>query len=158
MSRRSPLSTNSASGNGITNIAHIRDDALAVSSSITTKNLIVTESIVYTGTAAPDIKNIDVDEFSSSDVSLTVGTYTSINTPVDIDPVSSVSGSGAWDTSSVAIETNPTNGVITNFIPATGVATYTPNPGYSGQDIYTYSITDDLDVSRTVIQYIGINP
>ncbi len=39
--------------------------------------------------------------------------------------------------------TTTTNGTITGFNPATGTYTYTPNTGFIGTDVFTYSICDD---------------
>ena len=39
--------------------------------------------------------------------------------------------------------TSTTNGTITGFNPATGTYTYTPNAGFIGTDVFTYSICDD---------------
>lgn len=38
---------------------------------------------------------------------------------------------------------NPTNGTITNFNPATGTYTYTPNPNFVGTDQFTYKVCDN---------------
>jgi gliding motility-associated-like protein len=39
--------------------------------------------------------------------------------------------------------TSTTNGAITGFNPVTGTYTYTPNAGFIGTDVFTYSICDD---------------
>ncbi|MDB5308180.1 MAG: hypothetical protein JWO38_2382 [Gemmataceae bacterium] len=41
-----------------------------------------------------------------------------------------------------AIVTGPAHGTLTGFDPATGRATYTPAPGYSGPDGFTFTATD----------------
>ena len=41
-----------------------------------------------------------------------------------------------------AIVTQPTHGTITNFNPATGTYTYTPNVGYIGLDSFQFTVTE----------------
>jgi cyclophilin family peptidyl-prolyl cis-trans isomerase len=37
----------------------------------------------------------------------------------------------------------PTNGTVSNFNAATGTFTYTPNPGFTGTDTFTYDVSQD---------------
>ncbi len=41
-----------------------------------------------------------------------------------------------------ALATPPANGTV-SINPVTGIATYTPNPGFSGTDSFTFTLTDD---------------
>jgi hypothetical protein len=43
-----------------------------------------------------------------------------------------------------AIVTQPTNGTLSNFNPATGAYTYTPQLGFIGLDSFQYQITDAI--------------
>ena len=68
----------------------------------------------------------------------------------------------------------PTNGTITNTLPANGFLlwnsngtptdpsddnyTYTPNPGYMGNDSFTYTLCDDLANCSTATVNILVNP
>ncbi|PKG50186.1 Ig-like domain-containing protein, partial [Olleya sp. 1-3] len=45
------------------------------------------------------------------------------------------------DNQTVTANTNPTNGTVT--MSPSGDFTYTPNPGYTGADSFTYTICDD---------------
>ena len=47
------------------------------------------------------------------------------------------------DTLTFQIDTNPTNGVLSGFTPATGTVTYTPATDFNGDDIFTFSVSDD---------------
>jgi len=50
--------------------------------------------------------------------------------------------SGAFiDPASVAVQTSPENGTI-DIDPSIGIATYTPNAGFSGSDSFTYKVSD----------------
>ncbi|HET8829606.1 MAG TPA: Ig-like domain-containing protein, partial [Pelobium sp.] len=51
-------------------------------------------------------------------------------------------GFGTIDKTTVKIVTQPTNGTAVKD-PVTGNVTYTPNPGYSGPDSFTYTVEDD---------------
>ena len=39
--------------------------------------------------------------------------------------------------------TDPANGTLSGFDPATGTVTYTPAPGFNGIDTFTFTVTDD---------------
>jgi hypothetical protein len=43
-----------------------------------------------------------------------------------------------------AIVTQPTHGTLSNFNPATGAYTYTPQPGFIGLDSFQYQVTDAI--------------
>lgn len=67
---------------------------------------------------------------------------TAINFSVDINVVSNDTDSeGNLDASSVVVTQNPTNGTITN-VSGAGVITYSPEPGYSGNDTIKYKVSD----------------
>ncbi len=59
----------------------------------------------------------------------------------------------------VTSNTNPTNGTVT-IDPATGVYTYTPTPGYTGPDSFTYTVCDNgtPQACDTATVYLTVNP
>ncbi|AEA45325.1 tandem-95 repeat protein [Fluviicola taffensis] len=64
------------------------------------------------------------------------------NTPVVIDvPSNDTDSDGNLDNTSVTVVTPPSNGTVT-IDPVTGEVTYTPNPGFNGNDTLIYSICD----------------
>lgn len=69
---------------------------------------------------------------------------TPFNTPVLIPIlINDTQGAGTSriDPGSIIIKSQPDNGTLT-INDTTGIVTYTPNPGYFGQDIFTYSVKD----------------
>jgi hypothetical protein len=50
-----------------------------------------------------------------------------------------------------AIAANPSNGSISNFDANAGTLTYRPNPGYSGSDTFTFTVTDANGTSAPAI-------
>ena len=68
---------------------------------------------------------------------------TSLGAPIILDIVSNDTDTdGAPIYSTVQIATQPANGTVLNF--GNGLVAYTPIPGFSGIDSFTYTITDDL--------------
>ncbi len=68
----------------------------------------------------------------------------SLNNPIPINVIGNDTdrdGNPTIDKTTVVIKTQPTNGTVT-VNPVTGVVTYTPNPGYSGPDSFTYTVKD----------------
>ena len=66
-------------------------------------------------------------------------TYT-VNTPQTIQLQGSSANSGQPLT--YAITTQPTHGTISNFNATTGTLTYTPNPGFQGNDSFQFTVTN----------------
>lgn len=65
------------------------------------------------------------------------------NTSVDIDAsFNDTDGDGTLDPSSIVIVTSPLSGGIV-FDSVTGLVTYTPNVGYIGTDLFTYTANDN---------------
>lgn len=50
---------------------------------------------------------------------------------------------GSLDASTVTVQSNPSNGTITNIDGSTGEVTYEPDAGFTGDDTYTYTVKDD---------------
>ncbi|HYG78294.1 MAG TPA: autotransporter-associated beta strand repeat-containing protein [Planctomycetota bacterium] len=50
---------------------------------------------------------------------------------------------------SFAIASQPANGTLSNFNPATGQVTYTPNAQFNGTDTFTFTVTDDAAAGAT---------
>ena len=73
---------------------------------------------------------------------------TSTNTPVDIilegsDPVES-------DSLTAVIVKNPSHGTLSNINQVTGIVTYTPDPGFSGRDKFTFKVNNGKADSKNV--------
>ncbi len=64
------------------------------------------------------------------------------------------------DYNSVAIQSNPSNGMVTDY--GSGMISYTPNQGFSGSDSFTYTFLDSLgDVSNVAtvqVTVLAANP
>jgi hypothetical protein len=73
---------------------------------------------------------------------------TNMNTPIDM----TLSGSDANPNAnlSAAIVTNPSQGKLSEINQTTGVATYTPQPNYVGNDSFTFKVNDGKSDSRNV--------
>lgn len=56
-----------------------------------------------------------------------------------------------------AITTNPTNGTLLNFDPATGKVAYKPNTAYIGSDSFAFTVTDQNGLKSTAAT-VTINP
>ena len=56
--------------------------------------------------------------------------------------------------------TAPANGALSGFDPATGDVTYTPDPGFIGDDTFTFTVTDGTSISTeaTVTVSVVIRP
>ena len=65
-----------------------------------------------------------------------------MNTPTAINVLANDGDDGAIDVTSVQIVTHPTSGTVTADL-STGVVTYTGNSDFSGNDSFTYTITDN---------------
>ena len=68
---------------------------------------------------------------------------TSEGTAVQIDLVANDTDDGGIDPASVEVESDPSDGSVT-VDGGTGVATYTPDTGFTGEDSFTYSVADSL--------------
>lgn len=71
---------------------------------------------------------------------------------VDIQLVAHPGDPNVPTTLTYAIATQPTNGTIINFNPATGKLTYQPNTGYIGADTFTFTATDSQGLTSTAAQ------
>lgn len=86
--------------------------------------------LIYNPVNAPVVANDDaITTPEDQAVAITVSSN-------DTDPENDL------DLTSVTVTVAPTNG-STSVNPTTGVITYTPNPGYFGTDVFTYSICDN---------------
>jgi gliding motility-associated-like protein len=66
------------------------------------------------------------------------------NQPIQINVLSNDTdrdGNNTIDKKTVVIKSNPLHGTV-KVDPTTGIVTYTPNPGYSGTDSFTYTVKD----------------
>ena len=65
------------------------------------------------------------------------------DTPLTVDPIGVVSNDNICGTSGLVIsETQPTHGTLSDFDDSDGGFTYTPDPGFTGTDSFTYSLED----------------
>ena len=76
---------------------------------------------------AADPQSVATDEDASANILLT---------GVDGDPETS-------QLLSFAVDAGPSHGTLTDFDPATGSVTYTPEPNYNGADSFTFTVSDD---------------
>jgi hypothetical protein len=75
-------------------------------------------------------------------------------TPIDINVLANDTDSdsgGGLDVTSVTIVSPPSNGVV-SVNPTTGVVTYTPNAGFAGNDLFTYTVEDNDGAVSNVAQ------
>jgi len=93
---------------------------------------------------------------ASSPVTITVAnppTATATTVSVAHDTATAITLSGTDPNSpartplTYAIATNPSHGALSNFNPATGAVTYTPNTGYSGADSFTFTVTNSVGLT-----------
>ncbi|PHR97583.1 MAG: hypothetical protein COA78_27370, partial [Blastopirellula sp.] len=56
-----------------------------------------------------------------------------------------------------AIDTNPTDGVLSGLNTATGEVTYTPNSGYSGVDSFTFTLLDNNSTDAATTATVLVN-
>ena len=68
---------------------------------------------------------------------------TPVDTPIDIPVLANDTDDGVLDPATVTVGTAPTNGTTT-VDGGTGIITYTPNPGFSGTDSFTYTVADTV--------------
>ncbi|WP_158277224.1 Ig-like domain-containing protein [Serinibacter arcticus] len=81
-----------------------------------------------------------VNEIVAPDLTETTPQNTPVTTDV-VTPTTVLPGGSLPDPASVAVTTQPANGTTT-VDPATGAITYVPNPGFSGEDTYSFQICD----------------
>jgi len=121
------------------------DPATGIATYTPTAGYVGTDTFTYTvtdangGTSNIATATITVDK---APVANNDNAITAVNTPVTINlPVNDANGDAALAPSTVTIVQQPLHGTVT-VNTANGVATYTPNPGYFGQDNFTYTIKD----------------
>ncbi|MEV7973642.1 Ig-like domain-containing protein [Cellulomonas sp. NPDC089187] len=117
---------------------------------------IVDGEVVYTpnpGFVGVDEVTVTVTDEYGNDVQVTIevtvgdvvklATETDYNTPVIVDPVAETDGG------TVSEVTDGDNGTVT--INDDGTVTYTPNPGFVGEDQFTVIVTDENGDSTAVV-------
>ena len=77
----------------------------------------------------------------------------SVSTPEDIALPITLTGNDPDDPITFAIDTNPTNGVLTGTAPN---LTYTPNENYNGPDSFTFTVTGSTVATGTIT--INVTP
>ena len=81
-------------------------------------------------------------------------------TPLDIDVLANDDDPDGWadlDPASVSVTGGPGHGQ-TSVNPATGVVTYTPDPGYSGPDSFTYEVCDQVAQCDSATVDVTVQP
>ena len=83
---------------------------------------------------------------------------TDVDVSVNIDVLSNdVDSDGVLVPASVMVTSGPSNGT-TNVDSVTGIVHYTPDPGFSNSDVFTYTVEDDMGLvsnEATVIVVVG---
>jgi len=64
---------------------------------------------------------------------------------------------GDAGTFSITAHTNPANGTLSVFDSVSGAFSYLPNPGFTGTDTFTYTLTDSGGLSDTATVTINVN-
>ncbi|MDD4922517.1 MAG: Ig-like domain-containing protein, partial [Bacteroidales bacterium] len=126
--------------------------------------VITNTAIFNTGTSVLRDNDLSNDTSSVTTTIIYEGPYaiddadtTDVDTPVTISILKNDHGSRPIDTLSVVIITDPLNGRVT--VNPNGTVVYTPNPGYSGEDVFTYQVKDDnLKASNIASVTISIVP
>ena len=98
-----------------------------------------------TGTIDVDIQGADSNTKAETD-----SVITSVDTPISINVLNNDSGLGL----SITMIDNPINGTVTE---SGGVITYTPNPGFIGQDDFYYDIVDQngyTDSAMVIVEVV----
>ncbi len=116
------------------------DDNTGETSNAATVNIVV-NSATNTPVAVDDNRSVEEDSVIIVDILAN-----------DSDPDNDL------DPTSVAIINQPLHGSV-NIDPATGAATYTPDPDYSGLDSFTYTVSDTSgNASNMATVSLTINP
>jgi hypothetical protein len=84
---------------------------------------------------------------------------TTVNMPVDINLIANdADADGMLIPSTVRFPDLPKHGTVT-LNPETGVCTYSPGPGYTGMDRFSYRITDDEGIESNIgLVTINVQP
>ncbi|MFQ5648304.1 MAG: tandem-95 repeat protein [bacterium] len=93
--------------------------------------------------SAPGVVRVSVDGGNEPPIVAPDNATTAEDTPVNIDVIANDTDiDGSLDASSVTVTS--TNNGSTTVNPTTGVVTYTPNPNFFGNDVFTYTVRDNL--------------
>ena len=98
--------------------------------------------------------NLQNNNNNSAPVAFDQLVQATMNTPVDI----TLFGSDADNNSLTAtIDQSPSNGTLSEINQETGVVSYTPKPGFGGQDSFTYKVNDGIADSNPATVSITVN-
>lgn len=81
---------------------------------------------------------------------------TPVNTPLHVPAASSLLGNDSGTAITVTANTNPSHGTV--VVATDGSYTYTPAPGYTGPDSFTYTITDNAGRTATTTVSLTVTP
>ena len=117
---------------------------------LTPENLLVADqnNNQCPSTGVPGSVGPDGDVFEAMPVDDTIGTRE--GEPVTIDVLANDSGIGL----TITEVGNPSNGTVVDN--ADGTLTYTPNPGFSGEDSFTYTVVDEDGISGTATVQVSV--
>ncbi len=92
-------------------------------------------------------------------ISVTADSYTTPqDTPLVVPPIGVVANDNICGTDGLVISTSsPTHGTLTDFDDSDGGFTYTPDPGYTGTDSFSY-VLEDVEGSPTGTVTITVTP
>ncbi|OKS87531.1 Ig-like domain-containing protein [Mucilaginibacter polytrichastri] len=129
----------------IGNLANAGTQTLTITASVNTTGS-YTNTATVTGTEADSDPTNNSSQVTIAPKQLPVANNdaatTGSNTPVAINLLTNdVKAADNLVPNTVTIITPPQHGTVT-VDPATGIATYTATPGYSGTDTFTYTVTD----------------
>ncbi|MFD1630602.1 gliding motility-associated C-terminal domain-containing protein [Pseudopedobacter beijingensis] len=104
-----------------------------------------------------DIRNLSIELLADKPIGYADYEKTHTNVPKDInvlqnDPSKTVPGI------IVIADTNPAHGTATVKDEHTGIMTYTPNPGFSGRDQFTYKLQDQNKISNPITVTVDVFP
>jgi peptidoglycan hydrolase-like protein with peptidoglycan-binding domain len=77
------------------------------------------------------------------------------NTGVGVSGTLTASGTGPF---TFAIASNPSNGTVNSFNPTTGTYTYMPNANFSGNDSFTYTVSNSSGTSAPTMITVSVIP
>jgi hypothetical protein len=116
------------------------NDGKADSSNTAKVSITVNNSPANNGNSAASNQTQQISSSNTAPTATDQSVTTNLNTPVDITLAGSDPNQN--DTLTAAIVTNPSHGTLGDINQATGVVTYTPNQGFTGDDSFTFKIND----------------
>jgi len=98
---------------------------------------------------------IDIPEPNNAPIAQNQSITTEFETPFEITLSATDEDN---DVLTYSIESNPSNGILSDFDSSTGELIYIPNGGFSGSDSFTFTANDGQEDSNTATVSITVNP